>query len=210
MIKRIIFDIDNTLLKSEPDCINAYTKYLDDFNLTSQKVNARYIYDILEEFEKSNIEYTKENMSKFISSKIGAFFTKEELDKMISYYSKESTLINSDTKKILEYLSNKYELVALSNWFYETQESRLETRKLKKYFKHVYGVDNLGRKPNIKVYEKACYPHKFNECLMIGDNINFDVKMPYKLGINVIYFNEFNSYTSFDNINNLNKLLEIL
>ena len=40
MIKRIIFDVDNTLLDTYKDCINAYAEFLkDNQNILAKKVN---------------------------------------------------------------------------------------------------------------------------------------------------------------------------
>ncbi len=210
MIKKIIFDIDKTLLDSTIDCIKAYNNYLKENKDFSNKLDAQNIYDVLEKFEKSNILYTKENLSNFIKDCIGKNFSVEDLEKMFDYYGKEATLISNETDKVLKYLSEKYEIIALSNWFYEVQESRLEKAGIKKYFKKVYGVDNLGRKPDINVFKKACEPFLLKECVIVGDNLENDIKVSSKIGMRSIYLNRKKVYTKFENIENIEELLNIL
>ena len=48
MIKRIIFDIDETLLKTTEDCLNAYNKYFDTVNV---KIEGKKLYDLIDKYE---------------------------------------------------------------------------------------------------------------------------------------------------------------
>ena len=60
----------------------------------------------------------------------------------------------------LEYLSKKYELVILSNWFSYSQIERLKKIGMDKYFKEMYFTDEVKNKPNKEAFIKACGPYK--------------------------------------------------
>lgn len=206
MIKRIIFDIDNTLLDTYKDCIGTYNKYIKNNKLT---ITAKDIYDMFEEYEISNGNYLKKDLSNFISKKYNINYTEQELDNLLDLYSNYSTLINDNTINILEYLSKKYEIVALTNWYKDIQYKRLEKTNISKYFMNIYGIED-GKKPNPEAFKKAIGNNLYNECVMIGDSIKSDIEIPIKLGMKTIYYNKDCKNNKENEINNLNELLNIL
>ncbi len=208
MIKRIIFDIDKTLLKSDEDVFKVYNEFLkqnDYFNFDS-----RDLYMVLEKFEATGKSYSNKEVSEFLKNNLDINLNEEHLLEVRKMYGDASTLINKNTDKVLKYLSGKYEIYALSNWFNEDQKNRLRKVDLLKYFKEVYGVDNLGRKPSEEVFRKICIPYELNECIMIGDSIVNDIETPHRIGMNYIYCNYNNVETEYKNIKSLEELLDIL
>ena len=204
MIKRIIFDIDNTLLDTYKDCIDTYKKYIEYNKLN---ISAKDIYDIFEEYEVSNGNYIKEDLSIFLSKKIKV--DKIDINNLLDLYSNPSTLINNNTINILEYLSKKYEIVALTNWYKDIQYKRLEKVGINKYFKEVYGIED-AKKPNLEAFKKAIGNNLYNECVMIGDSLKSDIEVPKELGMKTIYYNKNCKNNNENEINNLNELLNIL
>ena len=95
MIKRIIFDIDNTLLDTYKDCIDTYKIYIEYNKLN---INAKDIYNIFEEYEVSNGNYIKEDLSIFLSKNIKV--DKIDINNLLDLYSNHSTLINNNTINI--------------------------------------------------------------------------------------------------------------
>ena len=57
---------------------------------------------------------------------------------MLEIISKLVRPLNNEVKNTLKYLSNKYELVVLTNWFTDCQQKRLEKAGILKYFKKVF------------------------------------------------------------------------
>ena len=114
MIKRIIFDIDNTLLDTYKDCIETYQKYAKKIKLS---ISAEDIYNIFDEYEKNNGNYNKKDLAVFLGKKLNIKYTESDLNDLLDLYSKHSTLLNDKTEEIFAYLSEKYEIVALSNWY---------------------------------------------------------------------------------------------
>lgn len=204
MIKRIIFDIDNTLLDTYKDCIDTYKKYIEYNKLN---INAKDIYNIFEEYEVSNGNYIKEDLSIFLSKNIKV--DKIDINNLLDLYSNHSTLINNNTINILEYLSKKYEIVALTNWYKDIQYKRLEKVGINKYFKEIYGIED-AKKPNPEAFKKAIGNNLYNECVMIGDSLKSDIVVPKELGMKTIYYNKNCKNNNENEINNLNELLNIL
>ena len=92
----------------------------------------------------------------------------------------------------LQYLSEKYPLYLISNGFKESQDTKMLTTGIGKYFKHVIISELVGvNKP-----DKAIFQHAIDlagatkeESLMIGDSLEADVMGALNFGMDAIYFN---------------------
>lgn len=204
MIKRIIFDIDNTLLDTKMDGINCFNEYLKNkcYNLSPSE-----LFKILCKYENIG-NYEVNDLIVYLNRYLENGYTEDNFLELLNMYSGYSTLINENTPNILEYLSKKYEIVALTNWYSLCQSKRLNKVGILKYFNKVYGVSD-GIKPNVDAYKNACGNYKYSECLIIGDNYDNDICVPMKLGMNTIYFNRLSDNND-NEINNLNELINRL
>ena len=109
----------------------------------------------------------------------------------------------------LEYLSKKYELVVLTNWFTECQKERLKKANMLKYFTKVYGTDIIPMKPRKESFMSVIGDLKPEECVMIGDNIEVDIKVPYEMGMQVYHLNKFGT-SKYPTIRKIEDLKEML
>ena len=203
MIKRIIFDIDETLLKTTEDCINAYNEYFNSINV---KIDGKKLYNIINKYEFNGGNFQKEDLEKYIQKNLYANFN---LNKMLAIYSRYGTLKNNKIIHTLEYLSKKYDIIALTNWYVEVQTSRLGIANISKYFNKVYGIENNCFKPQEKAFLNACGNYKLSECVMIGDSLKTDIVVPAKMGMNVYYCGTEinNKYPRIKEIDELEELL---
>ncbi len=206
MIKRIIFDIDNTILDTYKDCIDTYNEYISHNKL---KITAQEIYNMFEDYELSKGTYLKDDLLSFISNKYNINYEEKQLEELLKLYSEHSTLINNNTINILNYLSKKYDIVALTNWYKDIQYKRLEKVGISKYFKKIYGIED-GHKPDINAFKNAIENNSYNECVIIGDSLKSDIEVPKKLGMKTIYFNKNCKENKEEEINDLNELLNLL
>ena len=204
MIKRIIFDIDNTLLDTKMDGINCFNEYLKN---KSYNLSPSELFKILCEYENIG-NYEVNDLIAYLNQYLENGYTEDDFLELLNMYSSYSTLINENTPNILEYLSKKYEIVALTNWYSDCQSKRLNRVGILKYFNKVYGVSD-GIKPNVDAYTNACGDYKYSECLIIGDNYDNDIRVPMELGMNTIYFNRLSDNND-NEINNLNELINRL
>lgn len=207
MIKRIIFDLDNTLIMWKDEYLKAIKETVELYKMNE---DYKYISSLIDEYDDKFKYYDKnlliEYINKNIKSKIDIKFLNTFLDKF-GYMSKEDKKVID----VLDYLSNKYELVVLTNWFKEPQRERLKNANILKYFKEVIGGEQY-MKPSKEAYILACCEYKPNECLMIGDSYNKDIEGAYKAGLNVIYYNYLNkeNKNKYKEIKKLSELKEIL
>lgn len=206
MIKRIIFDQDNTIMMW-------HEKYYDSLNKTFEYLNIEYNEEVINKLKEAVDNYEKEynmfdrtNMKKIFEKYSKLKLPNNFIDIWIHFlkdcYQEDKELIG-----ILEYLSSKYELVILTNWFTESQEGRLENLGILKYFKEVIGTDKVLNKPNKEAYLKASNPYNVDECIMIGDSINTDIVGALNIGMDAILLDYENKYHG--NLKNIKKLEEL-
>ena len=77
----------------------------------------------------------------------------------------------------------------MTNWFRKCQVERLENTGWLKFFDEVYDAEDYPKKPYKESYIRAMGNNKPNECIMIGDSYENDVKKPLEIGMNAIYYN---------------------
>ena len=203
MIKRLIFDVDGTLI-SGVSFIPATEKALKKVNLYS-KENAIKIQENYMIYEKNYNSYNKKDYLNHISKCLGTTVDERFLD---IFFEELGFCISEHSEKLietLEILSNKYELVLLTNYFGQVQMARLKNMKIDRYFLECFGEDLI--KPNKDAFLKACGNHKPSECVMIGDNIELDVDAALNSGLKAIWVTE--EKVNHDNIIKINKVENI-
>ena len=165
---------------------------------------------MIDSYENYYDKYDKNNMLEHINNnvreKVGINFINDFLDR-IGYMSEP----DQDVIDTLEYLSKKYELVVLTNWFTVPQTNRLKNASIDGYFSEIYGGENFI-KPNKQAFIKAAGGAKLEECIMIGDNYNIDVMGAYSAGIRPIFMNpkHKDNKNNFEEIEKLSDLKDIL
>ena len=180
MIKRLIFDIDNTLIEWKDEYWESLNKALDELKIEYQNDDIKKLIKAVDDYENLYPIYNKQFM----------------LDLMKEYSSLDIDITFIDTW--------------LKYWFRSSQVKRLEKTGLKKYFKEIYCTDECLIKPYPDSYLKAINDKKIEECIMIGDSIKCDVIEPINMGMKSIWYNpnkEESSYKSFTNYEELKEIL---
>lgn len=189
MIKRIIFDIDNTLIPWEKQYDDEVKYTLEEMNIPYNEQELKNIDKAISEYENVNYILDKEKMSKFINEYTKKEYPKNFLERILERWAE---CVPNETDKnlidVLEYLKEKYELVILTDWFLEEQQIRLEKMNIWKYFSNIYTSENKKRKPFKEAFEQAIGKNKPEECIMIGDNIERDVQGAINAGLEAIYY----------------------
>lgn len=185
MIRRLIFDVDGTLITGVNfiDSVTATLGKLGIHHENSVKLFLEGIKTYEQLHDNYNItDYTK-HMEQVINSKLPDDFPYvfwEELKSAIP--PKNDCLIDT----IFE-LSKKYELVLLTNYFAQSQLNRLNNMGIGKFFTKCYGENCI--KPNRYAYLSACGDKKVEECVMIGDDLYLDIKRAKEEGLHTIFVN---------------------
>ena len=208
MVKRIIFDIDNTLILFKDDFIKYYAEIFPDKDLKK----AKEVYDALEFYEDEEDIYSEEAMLNFLNRKLDYDFDINMIKKINKEVAEK--WVDKPDKDIIstfEYLSKKYEIYALTNWFTDAQKRRLDKFGILKYFTKVIGTDMVKIKPNKEAYLMASNGLKMEDCLFIGDSPKKDLDVPYQMGAKVIHFdNNYKNNTEYPKIREIKELKNIL
>lgn len=204
----LFFDLDHTLwdfdLNSKEaieDLIKIYAiDELDGFDFN----------DIIHSFNKANHLYWNQYNTKQISvnelriKRFDAMFDtikdKQTLLKIrelfneqyIEICSKKGHLMNN-AFDVLDYLYGKYyRMYILTNGFDHIQYTKLITSNIFHYFEEVITpADCDARKPDLAYFDYSLMMANatVNECIMIGDSENTDVKGAVNSGIDTVFFN---------------------
>lgn len=204
-IKRIIFDLDDTLIIWKKEYIKALQQAIEEYKIP---YDAETIDNTTLDYEKYYSKYTIENFLNHTKINHNLELTQEFLEKWLENLEKMSEE-NPEISDVLSYLSKKYELVVLTNWFQESQKKRLENARMSQYFLEIYGGDKYI-KPDINSFKTAIGNHKPEECLMVGDNFKIDYQGALNAGLKAIYLSSKEHNPNIKTIKNLKELKQIL
>lgn len=192
MIKNIIFDVDNTIIKYDEKNSLCYKEVLR--NLGYEEENYWKVFQVIDEYEQilteENNKYNKEDMLAFMNHQLHTDYPIELIEGINEVIGKEWIQPVMLPEETLQYLSQKYDCFAFSNWFEESQKERLKNIGYLPYFKQVLGADNYGSKPYASAYQNVLkeIQAKPEECIMIGDSKKSDVWGANQVGIKAILF----------------------
>lgn len=204
MIKRIIFDIDNTLFDTKKDCLDSYKIFFQRKQLPDY---SEFLYQLLQEYDDCD-NYAPRDLTSYIGKNVPFKYTMKDFKEMYQIYEEHATVLEKDIEKTLNKLSQKYELVILTSWYLKDQEARLNKANILKYFRKIYAYDNAGLKPSEKAFKIACGDFKPTECLMVGDSIKNDIIVPLSLGIKTFLYNPKSNKTKYKSIKKISDLLK--
>jgi putative hydrolase of the HAD superfamily len=189
MIKRLIFDIDNTLIDWKPEYDDSMKKALGKLQFPYDDVFFKKLVDAIEHYECVYPNYNKDNMLTLMYNYSGEYLPEAFFNLWQEELGFCADKADDDLIETLDYLHSKYELVILSNWFANAQTKRLETSGILKYFDYLYFPEAFTIKPTPMSFLTSIGNHMASECIMIGDNINSDIEAAISTGINAIYYN---------------------
>ena len=212
-MKKIIFDLDNTLMMFDKKYINSYCKVLKNNNFDSSYDQALSLFESVDRYEKQGKKYNKQDLLDFVNKDLNKNYKMKLVDEILDIIG--TCWINPVSLELvdtLKYLSTKYELYVLTNWFTAPQAKRLENVGILKYFKKVVGADMVSPKPAIEAFSYIIKDTNLKDCMMIGDNIDIDIKGALNAGIKTILYDYKNIYNGFtgNRITKIEELKEML
>ena len=212
-MKKIIFDLDNTLMMFDKKYINSYCKVLKNNNFDSNYDQALSLFESVGRYEMQGKKYNKQDLLDFVNKDLNKNYKMKLVDEILDIIG--TCWINPVSLELvdtLKYLSTKYELYVLTNWFTAPQAKRLENVGILKYFKKVVGADMVSPKPAIEAFSYIIKDTNLKDCMMIGDNIDIDIKGALNAGIKTILYDHKNIYNGFtgNRITKIEELKEML
>ena len=123
MIKRIIFDLDNTLIMWKDEYEKAADIALNVINYPKTNDLYKKINEVESEYEEGKTKFDQKEVIDYLNEKLNLHLPYEFMDIWLENIGmiavpKEYPKEDFET---LAYLSKKYELVILTNWFIETR-----------------------------------------------------------------------------------------
>lgn len=214
MIKRVVFDVDNTLIDwKDYYWHDGIIKACSELEISYHIEMEEKIKNVIDNYEKQQEYFNVEIMQDLINKALGENYGIDFIKAILKFF-EDCVPEKTDTNliKTLEYLESKYELVALTNWFEKQQTQRLKNAGILKYFKNVYGTEKVKVKPNKEAFLAAIEKLEPNECVMIGDNLKIDIDGAISVGMNAIFLNRKNIQVSnkYTTITNIKELMQIL
>lgn len=194
MIKRILFDLDNTLIPWDGSQVDALLKTFEECGISFKREDKDLYFNAMHDYESKNKRFDKVDLTRWVAKQLNLDlpddFVKRWTDKLCYCVpEKDSKLID-----LLEYLSSKYSLCVVSNWFYNQQKARLKNYGILKYFDYIYTCDKYDKKPCREMYEVACSDYEKCEVVMVGDDFKIDIKSANDFGLYAYYLNKTTRY----------------
>lgn len=216
MIKRVIFDIDNTLIPWKEEYYDEINKVLDSLNIEHTKDDYNKIKEAFSEYENEYYTFDRKLMLDYINK-----YTKKQYPKEFIYgctnrwADSVPQKLDESVINMLKYLKDKYQMVILTDWYADQQIERLEKLNILKYFSKIYSAENVKRKPFKEAFLQAIEDNKPEECIMIGDDFERDIKGALNAGLHAIYYNPKNNAIKDENskyytISRLDEIMNIL
>lgn len=213
MIKRLIFDVDDTLIKWKEEYWDTLEQVFQELNIEYSKELLDKIVSAIGSYEQENQYYNKQKMLEHINKVTEHNLDMNFLDTTFEIFGKCVPKENDDIVNTLEYLNKKYELVILTNWFKDAQMLRLKNFGIEKFFTKIFTSESFKVKPNKEAFISAMEDKFPEECVMIGDSLKKDIQGAINVGIKAIYLNpnvtkeENQNYTIIHNITELKNIL---
>jgi putative hydrolase of the HAD superfamily len=228
LYKHLFIDLDRTLWDFEANAfdtlqelykkynLNACTPDFDTFHTTYRTINRQLwkqyrdgiiakrvlkykrFYLTLKEFGMDDLELGKQLGEEYVT------------------LSGEKTKLFPYTHEALSYLKEKYHLHIITNGFEEVQYKKIHNCNLDGYFEKIITSEKAGvQKPHQQIFEyalKEAHADK-SASIMIGDDLDGDIRGAKSFGMDQVYFNpnhkEHNEKVTFE-IESLKELTHIL
>ena len=220
-IEHVFFDLDHTLWDFEKNSDLTFKKVFDINNIQAdintflevyRPINFNYWKLYREEkVSKSELRYGRlKNTFDAINYTISDDLIDLLAIQYIDYLADFNHLFDG-TFQLLDYLKGKYKLHIITNGFEEIQNKKMINSKIEHYFDKIITSESVGvKKPNPKVFTHALDLANAQEqnSIMIGDNVEADIKGALSVGMHVIHCNFDESHIDEDFIS-VQSLLEI-
>jgi len=222
-IKHIFFDLDNTLWDFKRSSDIALKETFSMFGLVSEFRNYLIFHNIYAHHNQRmwakyyNNAITREDLlvSRFKATLKERGVTDEELaDDMNRCYMDlcfKYTILYPNTIDTLEYLKQKkYNCHAISNGFGEVQHEKINLCGLSSFLKTVTCSEDIGVcKPHKGIFEHALSKAgaSIESSVMVGDDINTDIKGALNFGLKALHLTPAKSDISIASIADLKRLL---
>ena len=203
-IKVVLIDIDNTLLSFSEYVKNSMKEGFSHFGLKPYSEDMFHIFEevnngLWRQIEQGTLSFEELKQIRWnrIFQELHIDFDGITFEKYFREQLFDSAIPEPGAMDLLNYLSSKYTLCAVSNGPYHQQMHRLEIGGMIGYFAHCFISSQVGaQKPSraffdycFKVLRSDGYPHlKPDEVFIIGDSMTSDISGGLEYGIHTCLY----------------------
>jgi len=225
----LFFDLDHTLWDFDTNAKNALTDIFNEFelhvNITSDfnEFHEKYLYHnkiLWDRYQKGFISADELKWRRMwrtlLEFKIGDEVLSKKLSSRFLEVLPTKKSIFPYTIEVLDYLiAKKYTLHLITNGFENTQWNKIRNSKIDHYFTHVItseASNSMKPEKEIFVYAMLKANATLGECIMIGDNLEADIKGAMNAGMDTVFVNHISATTDLEptyTITHLNELEQI-
>jgi putative hydrolase of the HAD superfamily len=205
LYQHVLFDLDHTLWdfdrnssetlrdlfrEHELGTRNLFSE--TDFLRKFKEINSRLwnLYDL----NKIDKEYLRDERFRLVLGELGLS------DNILAGNLSKEYLALCPTKEhviphafeVLDYLKQRYKLHIITNGFMDVQDKKLHHSRLHKYFTNIFTSEDAGHKkpnPGIFDYVMRILGTESHYCVMVGDNIETDIRGAINYNLDIIFFN---------------------
>ncbi|MEQ8362853.1 MAG: YjjG family noncanonical pyrimidine nucleotidase [Cyclobacteriaceae bacterium] len=221
----MIFDLDHTLWDYDKNCAEALGELYEVKRLKEKGVDS--FDNLLEVFMEMNMQMWDQYDLGIIQRDVIRYQRFHRIllklgvdDYSLSLEMSSEYVALSPTKKnllpnamiVLDYLREKYNMLIITNGFDDIQATKLSSSGISNYFDSVITSETAGhKKPAKEIFEYAMKKGSYqpNEVIMIGDNLNTDIKGARNASIDSVYFNPLKKQHNADLKHEISDLIEL-
>lgn len=221
----MIFDLDHTLWDYDKNCAEALSELYEIKKLKEKGIDS--FDNLFEVFMEMNMQMWDQYDLGIIQRDVIRYQRFHRIllslgvdDYNLSLEMSSEYVALSPTKKnllpnamnVLDYLRAKYNLLIITNGFDDIQATKLSSSGISKYFDSVVTSEKAGhKKPAKEIFEYAMAKGNYqpNDVIMIGDNLNTDIKGARNAAIDSVYFNPIKKQHKTDLKHEISDLIEL-
>lgn len=211
--KHIFFDLDHTLWDFDTNAKSSLTDIFEEFRL-AEKVTPEFdvFYDkylhhnkiLWERYQNGYITAEELKWRRMWRTMMEFKVGDEKLAKDLSARFLDILPLKDAmfpyAYEILNYLKNKhYQIHLITNGFEKTQWSKIRNSKIDHFFTHVITSEaSNSMKPEKEIFEFAMHQSGalLHESIMVGDNLDADIKGAMNAGMDSIFVNHIEAKTN--------------
>ena len=199
MVKRILIDLDDTIFDFKACEKQALSSALTEFGLIYNENDLNeysrindLMWKALEKGEITREDLRVRRFEIFLERFVEPIDARSFSDLYMDHLSKTNVLING-ARKLLSYLSERYDLYAVTNGYEYTQRGRIESANIGGYFRQIFISQCIGAVKPMKEFFDYCAhsipDFSLRDTVLIGDSPTSDISGAKAYGILSIRYN---------------------
>ena len=197
-IKKIFFDLDNTLLDFNKAERIALTKTLQELGIEpTEYILSRYSeinlaqWKLLEQGKLTRDE-VKRRRYRLLFEELGIARDPGEATAIYERRLAIGHYFMEGAPEVLESLHQKYALYLVTNGTARVQKGRLKSAGIEKYFQRIFISEEIGYDKPSKEYFDKCFAEipafRREEAVIVGDSLSSDIQGGKNAGIRTIWY----------------------